>query len=154
MESLWHNAQVLQKKFCKLFAHFSFYYFHIRLLKILQIFLHIRNETFKCLSRHVNFIFFFDIFFCKHFLLYNWIFQNKFQSLKICSFPMMYPCHICTSNMWFRGGMGGGNWNPPSISWFSIILAGIGLKLFLICFPKITKMNFQNHKKSFKMSNL
>ena len=154
MESLWHNAQVLQKKFCKLFAHFSFYYFHIRLLKILQIFLHIRNETFKCLSRHVNFIFFSTFFFANIFYYTTGFFKINFNLWKFAAFQWCILVIFVHQTCDLEGVWGGEIEPPPSISWFSSILAGIGLKLFLICFPKITKMNFQNHKKSFKMSNL
>ena len=138
-------AQVLRKKIANFlqttcqrkFAHFSFSWLKIRLLKILQKFLHIWNGMVKGFSIMYIFSFFGQIF-LQIFLLYNWILRYKIQFLQICKFfadskSRAQELFIDVSfvifghQTWDLEG-GGSNWPPPSISLFSSTPAGIGLK--------------------------
>ena len=77
---------------------FSFSWLNIRLFKILQKLLHIWNDMVKGFSKMYNFLFFGQIYFCKHFYYITGFCDKKFNFCKFAnffadsksSFPMMY----------------------------------------------------------------
>ena len=89
LESLWHkktNCTSFARKKLQIFCKqpvkgnlhiFSFSWSKIRLVKILQKFLHIWNGMVKGFSKMYNFSYFGQIFFLQTFLLYNWILRGQ-----------------------------------------------------------------------------
>ena len=115
---------------------FSFSWFKIRLIKILQKFLHIWNGMVKGFSIMYNLSFFGHIFFCKHFYFITGFCNKKFN---FCKFAIFFADSksraqelsndvsfvIFGHQTWDLEG--GGKLTPPSISWFSSTPAEIGL---------------------------
>ena len=117
--------------------NFSFSWLKIRLIKILQKFLHIWNGIVKGFSKMYNFSFFGQIFFCKHFCNITGFCDKKFN---FCKFANVFAYSKSRAQELFNDESfvifrhqtrdlegGGSNWLPPSISWFSSTPAGIGL---------------------------
>ena len=132
-----HFRNYLHTNRQKKFAHFLFVLVTQK-FKLLQTFLHIRNDMVKGFSKMCT-LSFFDILILQTFLLYNWIckkdckFANFLQILivKHKSFPMIY--HLSYLNIKHGIYSGGSIWTPPpSVSWFWSTPAGIGFRLDLL----------------------
>jgi len=94
----------------------------------------------KGFSRMYNFLFFGQIFFCKHFYYITGFCDKKFNFCKFANFFADYKSRaqelsndvsfvIFGHQTWDLEGGGVKLTPPPSISWFSSTPAGIGLKL-------------------------